>query len=80
MRNQARRSQPEKMAESIREVENAISDLSLNGNTQYDLQPQNPYLRRIQHKIVEKHGMFSKSTGSFDNGHVVIYKPLDNYP
>ena len=78
MRNQARRSQPEKMAESIREVENAISDLSLNGNTQYDLQPQNPYLRRIQHKIVEKHGMFSKSTGSFDNRHVVIYKPLDN--
>ena len=78
MRNQARRAQPEKMAEAIREVENAISDLSLNGNTQYDLQPQNPYLRRIQHKIVEKHGMFSKSTGSFDNRHVVIYKPLDN--
>ena len=66
------------MAEAIREVENAISGLSLNGNTQYDLQPQNPYLRRIQHKIVEKHGMFSKSKGSFDDRHVVIYKPLDS--
>ena len=78
MRNQAQKAQPEKLAEAIREVENAISNLSLNGNTKYDLQPQNPYLRRIQHKIVEKHGMVSKSTGSFDNRHVVIYNPSDN--
>ena len=78
MRTQAQKAQPEKLAETIREVENAISNLSLNGNTHYDLQPQNPYLRRIQHKIVEKHGMVSKSTGSFDNRHVVIYNPSDN--
>ncbi len=40
-----------------------------------DLAPQNAYIRRLQHKVVEGTGLSARSAGSEPNRHLVILRP-----
>ena len=57
---------------ALREVEDGIEEV-LEQNHPVELAPQNNYLRRLQHQIVERHGLSSESKGSEPYRRVVIY-------
>jgi predicted RNA-binding protein Jag len=57
---------------ALREVEDGIEEV-LEQSHPVELAPQNNYLRRIQHQIVERHGLSSESKGSEPYRRVVIY-------
>jgi tRNA A37 N6-isopentenylltransferase MiaA len=44
------------------------------GEHTIELSPQSAYIRRFQHLVAERHGMFSQSTGKDPNRRVRIYK------
>ncbi len=57
---------------ALREVEDGIEEV-LEQNHPVELAPQNNYLRRIQHQIIDRHGLSSESKGSEPYRRVVIY-------
>jgi NACalpha-BTF3-like transcription factor len=44
------------------------------GENTVELSPQSAYIRRFQHLVAERHGMFSQSTGKDPNRRVRIYR------
>jgi stage III sporulation protein SpoIIIAA len=57
---------------ALREVEDAIDEV-LEQRHPVELSPQNNYLRRLQHQIVERYGLTSESKGAEPYRRVVIY-------
>jgi stage III sporulation protein SpoIIIAA len=57
---------------ALREVEDAVDEVREQEHP-VELAPQNNYLRRLQHQIVERHGLTSESKGSEPYRRVVIY-------
>jgi stage III sporulation protein SpoIIIAA len=58
--------------EALREVEDGIDEALEQGHP-VELSPQNNYLRRLQHQIVERYGLASESKGDEPYRRVVIY-------
>ena len=57
---------------ALREVEDAIDEVMDEGRP-VELAPQNNYLRRLQHQVVERYGLTSESKGQEPFRRVVIY-------
>jgi stage III sporulation protein SpoIIIAA len=57
---------------ALREVEDGIDEV-LDQNHPVELSPQNNYLRRLQHQVVERYGLASESKGDEPYRRVVIY-------
>ena len=57
---------------ALREVEEAISEV-MSAAQPVELSPQNSYVRRLQHQLVERYGLASESKGSDPFRRVVIY-------
>ena len=49
---------------ALRETEEAIAAVNLRGEQAVQLQPQNAYIRRLQHELASRHGATSISRGS----------------
>ncbi|MEO6195003.1 MAG: R3H domain-containing nucleic acid-binding protein [Thermoanaerobaculia bacterium] len=58
--------------EALREVEDGIDEALEEGHP-VELSPQNNYLRRLQHQIIERYGLASESKGDEPYRRVVIY-------
>jgi stage III sporulation protein SpoIIIAA len=48
---------------ALREAEDAVSSISHGGAANVELSPQNAYIRRLQHEMIERHGLTSTSKG-----------------
>lgn len=59
--------------QALDEAKDAV-DLIKKGEDTVDLSPQSAYIRRLQHLVAERHGMFSQSTGKDPNRRVRIFK------
>jgi stage III sporulation protein SpoIIIAA len=57
---------------ALREVEEAISEV-MSAAQPVELSPQNSYVRRLQHQLIERYGLASESKGSDPFRRVVIY-------
>ncbi len=58
---------------AMREAEEAVTRVG-RGEPQVGLTPQGSYIRRLQHKIADKYGLDSSSTGTEAERHVVIFR------
>lgn len=58
---------------ALDEAKEAV-DLIKKGEDTVDLSPQSAYIRRLQHLVAERHGMFSQSTGKDPNRRVRIFR------
>jgi stage III sporulation protein SpoIIIAA len=58
--------------EALREVEEAI-DEAMDQGQPVELNPQNTYVRRLQHQVAERYGLTSQSKGEEPYRRVVIY-------
>ena len=63
-------------ASALQETREAISRAQQNRD-EVELSPQNSYIRRLQHQLVEQHALHARSTGSEPNRRLVILKPED---
>ena len=61
MRGEGDRSDPTTSA--LREAEEAIAAVNLQGEPSVELAPQNAYIRRLQHELASRHGATSTSRG-----------------
>jgi len=57
---------------AMREVEEAVRQVQ-NGKKSIDLNPQNAYIRRLQHQLAEKHKLHSESVGEEPKRRLRIY-------
>jgi len=57
---------------ALREVEEAISEV-MSAAQPVELSPQNSYVRRLQHQLIERYGLASESKGTDPFRRVVIY-------
>ena len=48
---------------ALREAEDAVTSISHGGAANVELSPQNSYIRRLQHEVIERHGLTSSSRG-----------------
>jgi len=48
---------------ALKEVEDAVASVSFEGVQSIELRPQNSYIRRLQHELVNRHGLRSISKG-----------------
>ncbi len=60
-------------SDAIDEAERAASRID-DGEAQVDLGPQAAYIRYLQHKVANQHGVSSVSEGREPNRHVVMYR------
>jgi hypothetical protein len=58
--------------EMVRETERAVQQVKVAG-TKAALSPRPPKLRRLQHRIVTRHGLVAESEGMEPERHLVIY-------
>ncbi len=58
---------------ALREAEEAIYQVMLH-HKPVELSPQSSYVRRLQHQLVEKYHLQSRSTGIEPNRRVRVYK------
>ena len=58
---------------AMREAEEAVTRVG-RGEPQVELHPQGSYIRRLQHKIADKYGLDSSSSGADALRHVVIFR------
>jgi stage III sporulation protein SpoIIIAA len=68
--------QPDPTETAMQETLEAISRAQRTGDT-VELAPQNSYVRRLQHQLVEQHEMTARSTGDEPNRRLVILRPED---
>ena len=61
------------MTLALREAEEAISKVKGEGHTA-ELSPQNAFIRRLQHQLAEKYGLYSESSGREPRRRVSIFK------
>jgi hypothetical protein len=59
---------------ALQEAEDAINQV-MEGSPAVDLNPQNPYIRRLQHRLAERYNLGSRSHGREPNRHVRILAP-----
>ncbi|MBA3469287.1 MAG: AAA family ATPase [Herpetosiphonaceae bacterium] len=59
---------------AIEEVEDAISQVIEGQQESIELAPQNPYIRRLQHQMVERYNLNSESTGKEPRRRLRIYR------
>jgi hypothetical protein len=59
---------------AIEEVEDAISQVMDGGLESIELAPQTPYIRRLQHQMVERYNLNSESTGKEPRRRLRIYR------
>lgn len=59
---------------AIEEVEDAISQVIDGQLDSIELTPQNPYIRRLQHQMVERYNLNSESTGKEPRRRLRIYR------
>jgi stage III sporulation protein SpoIIIAA len=57
---------------ALTEVEQAIAEVFDSAKT-VELEPQNSYIRRLQHQLVQRYGLASESKGDEPNRRVIIY-------
>lgn len=57
---------------ALREVEEAISEV-MSSAQPVELSPQNSYVRRLQHQLIQQYGLSSESKGNDPYRRVVIY-------
>ena len=48
---------------ALREAEDAVAEITFRGASAVELSPANPYIRRLQHELVARHGLRSVSKG-----------------
>ncbi|MHB0998699.1 MAG: R3H domain-containing nucleic acid-binding protein [Armatimonadota bacterium] len=60
--------------DALREAEEAI-EMVLDGEETAELMPQNSYIRRLQHQLVEKSNLVSESIGAEPNRRIQISRP-----
>ncbi|MBI2252259.1 MAG: AAA family ATPase [Armatimonadetes bacterium] len=58
---------------ALKEAEEAAYKV-LSGSPYIEISPQNSYIRRLQHKVIEKYNLKSKSLGDEPNRRLKIYK------
>ncbi|MCX6003775.1 MAG: AAA family ATPase [Chloroflexi bacterium] len=58
---------------ALDEAKEAV-ELIKKGENTVELSPQSAYIRRLQHLVAERHGMFSQSTGKDPNRRVRIFR------
>ncbi len=58
--------------QALREAEEAVSDV-LSKRHPVELEPQSAYIRRLQHQLIQRYGLFSESKGEEPYRRVVIY-------
>ncbi|MFN2569601.1 MAG: R3H domain-containing nucleic acid-binding protein [Candidatus Dormibacteria bacterium] len=46
-------------------------------NSDVELAPQNAFVRRLQHQLIERHEMVARSTGNDPNRRLVIQSPVE---
>jgi stage III sporulation protein SpoIIIAA len=63
--------------EAMEETEEAIGTIVTGERHQVDLEPQNAYIRRIQHQIAQKFNVGSRSHGREPNRRVRVFKDGD---
>jgi hypothetical protein len=59
--------------QALDEAKEAVEIIKKGENT-VELSPQSAYIRRLQHLVAERHGMFSQSTGKDPNRRVRIFR------
>jgi predicted RNA-binding protein Jag len=59
---------------ALDEAKEAVESIKDDGNGTIELSPQSAYIRRLQHLVAERHGLFSQSTGKDPNRRVRIFK------
>jgi hypothetical protein len=64
---------PEDTEPAMRDVLEGIEQMQRTGND-VELTPQNAYVRRLQHQLVEEHALTARSTGDEPNRRLVILK------
>jgi len=57
---------------ALRETEEAIAQVAFGGAGQVELMPQNPYIRRLQHELITRHGQRSQSRGREPYRRVIV--------
>ena len=68
--------QPDPTETALQETLEAITRAQQN-HDEVELAPQNSYVRRLQHQLVEEHEMSARSTGDEPNRRLVILRPED---
>ncbi len=58
---------------ALREAEEASLEILRHPEKILELTPQNPYIRRLQHQVIEKYNLKSRSVGQEPNRRVTIY-------
>jgi predicted RNA-binding protein Jag len=59
--------------QALDEAKEAV-DLIQKGEDTIELSPQSAYIRRLQHLVAERNGVFSQSTGKDPNRRVRIFR------
>ena len=59
---------------ALDEAKEAVENVK-NGQETVELSPQSAYIRRLQHLVAERSGLFSQSTGKDPNRRVRIFVP-----
>jgi predicted RNA-binding protein Jag len=62
---------PDPTESALQEAQEGI-DRARQLGSEVDLAPQNAYVRRLQHELVEQHEMTARSQGEEPNRHLVI--------
>ena len=68
--------QPDPTETALQEAREAISRAQETG-AEVELAPQNSFVRRLQHQLVEEHDLTARSTGDEPNRRLVILRPED---
>jgi stage III sporulation protein SpoIIIAA len=66
--------QDESFQSALDDAKEAVDSIKKGGEESVELSPQSAYIRRFQHLVAERHGMFSRSTGKDPNRRVQIYR------
>jgi hypothetical protein len=66
--------QDESFEGALNDAKEAVEMIKKGSENTVELSPQSAYIRRFQHLVAERHGMFSRSTGKDPNRRVQIYR------
>jgi hypothetical protein len=67
---------PDDTEPAMQDVIEGIEQMQRTGND-VELTPQNAYVRRLQHQLVEQHALTARSTGDEPNRRLVILRPSE---
>ncbi|HUZ69876.1 MAG TPA: R3H domain-containing nucleic acid-binding protein, partial [Candidatus Saccharimonadales bacterium] len=67
---------PDDTEAAMQDVIEGIEQMQRSGDD-VELTPQNSYVRRLQHQLVERHELSARSTGDEPNRRLVILRPAE---